>query len=312
MSRYITLVASLCVTLAASTGYSSTIKSPTYDTSPFNVFIDNGSVVKNTGKSPYSSLVKIKVNGHLCTGTLIQYNKILTAGECTQDESGKVIAAGLFTVTSSDGKKSWHVKEIKAASTLDPASDFAVLKIDNTDKNTPTVPLSSKQVTQHWLLTKYPSLLTVGYGVDLARPDKNNKADLQQGTVTPTSQSNAQKTVKQGFAWLSSKGVTITGKYDGKGVFSTCSKQAINYGDAGGPVFYQNPADHSFYLIGTTSGGLTFPDSKVKGKYLSYDRCIDHNGVDQKGQKISIFTDLTYGSFNYKKLKTIEGQMSKS
>ncbi|WP_330925681.1 trypsin-like serine protease [Candidatus Sororendozoicomonas aggregata] len=310
MSKYITLVTSLCMSLIASAGYPSTTKSLNDNTSPFDVFIDSGNIVKDTSQAPYSSVVKITYNGQLCTGTLIRYNEVLTSGDCVQDESGKKIAPAMYTITSSDGETSWHVKEIKTAYSHDPASDFALLKTDNTNKNTPSVPLASKEITQQWLLTNYPSLLTVGYGIDLARPDKNYKADLQQGVVKPTSQLNAQHTVRDGLAWFKSKGFIVTGTYgDGKGMFSTCSNQAINYGDTGGPVFYKNPRDNTYYLIGTTGAGLTFPNPDAKGEYLSYNRCIDHENVDQEGQKLSIFTDLTHGSANYYKLKDLEGQI---
>lgn len=311
MSKYTALVASLCMTMMASTGYTSTMKPPADNAFPFNVLIDNGDVVKDTSQAPYSSLVKVNFNGYLCTGTLINYNEVLTAGHCAEDKNSKKIDPAAYTITSSDGKTSWHAKRVETSYIQNPESDFAVLTIDNTDKNVPTVALASEKVTQQFLLTDYPPLLAVGYGIDLARPDKNYNADLQQGVITPTSQFNAEKTVSNGVAWFLSKGLVLPLKYDPKGVFATCSKQPTDHGDSGGPVFYKNPADNEIYLVGTTSRGLTVKNPGERGEFLSYDHCIDHSNVDQEGQKLSVFTDLTYNSLNYQKLKNIETQMNK-
>ncbi|WP_119343318.1 trypsin-like serine protease [Facilibium subflavum] len=53
-------------------------------TSPV-AFIDNGQLVSNVEIAPYNSVVKVLFNGSLCTGTMIQYNAIITAGHCAID-----------------------------------------------------------------------------------------------------------------------------------------------------------------------------------------------------------------------------------
>ncbi len=309
MSRSIIPVATLCMILITLTGYGSTIKPPVNLSYPFGALIDNGDKVKDLSQSPYSSLVQVTFDGYLCTGTLIRYDEVLTAGHCTQNPDGKSIAPAAYTITSADGKKSWHVKDIKTPYSQNTASDFALLKTDNTDKNTPSIALPSKDITQQWLLTHYPPLLAVGFGTDLSKPDKNHQATLEQGTEIPTSQHNAQQTVINGNAWFSSKGLPLNIDYKSKGVFATCAKQPTDHGDSGGPIFYKNIADNKIYLVGVTNWGLTI--ETLPDKYMSYDHCIDRNNTEQEGQKISVFADMTYGSLNYQKLKAIEAQMNK-
>lgn len=276
----------------------------------FSLLIDHGDIIPdaNLNEAPYSSLVKVEFNHSLCTGTLVKYDEVLTAGHCAINDSGDTINPSDYKIISSDGKHEWHVTAVKTHYNQQMVSDFSLLKIDNTDTSMPTLSLAGPSMTHQWLHSSYPSLLAVGYGIDLARSDKNKRAYLQQGILVPTTTTSAQETVQNGDDWFNTVGLPLQLEYNPKGVFATCSAQPTDHGDSGGPILYRNPADNKFYILGSTSWGLTVKDPR-SSSYLSYARCIDRHNVEHPGEKISVFSDLTSGSMNSKLLKEFESEL---
>ncbi len=156
------------------------------------------------------------------------------------------------------------------------------------------------------IVTDQNKLLTTGYGIDLNKDGYNYKSNLQYGHVIPTSDSNALATVNNGVNWLYKQSNyqvylgSATSLYDQSNMFATCSAQPTDHGDSGGPIFYQkNNGD--YILIGDTSWGLTI--SNGYNGYWSYNFCINHQGENKEGTKLSVFTDLSYKSTNYQLLE---------
>jgi len=278
--------------------------------------IDSGDRVYDTNVAPYNSIVKIEIQTpdgtYRCTGTLIRYNVVLTAGHCAvQDmKTGQTYDPRDYTVTSSDDQNTWKVtKLITPYKTGNTKQDFSLLKINNSDTSTPTLPLAtiSKDNLMH---APPPTLLTTGYGIDLGNYGNMGpgEPDLEKGNVFATTDSHAIETVAEGWEWLSNDTIGSSNKdhqqyidfansqYNPNYMFATCSPQPTDHGDSGGPVLYSNHGKYE--IVGTTSWGLTIPPSKDYPEYRSYNHCIDYQGKDQNHEKISVFSNLTNGSIN--------------
>ncbi|WP_108650224.1 trypsin-like serine protease [Dongshaea marina] len=295
--------------------------------------IDNGDLVPTFALSsaPYNAVVKILINlgdgTSACTGSLIRYNAVITAGHCVfKDAKGQQkITPDSFTITSADGTHQYHATHVYSDYN-GTYHDFAVLALDNTDQSVATAPVAALQssgthpIYKKDVIKNQQPLLSTGYGINLPyqnayehQPTARDK-DIGRGLIDRDGwmaydrSENTNDVFNKGvllkgeqtptsdsntIKTLVASGLSDASGYPESQFFSTCSTQSTDHGDSGGPVFYDDNGQYT--LIGVTSRGLTIP---YQGRYYSYTKCMDYTGTLQSGTRISEYTDLTTASDN--------------
>ena len=264
---------------------------------PSNItYIDFGTQAHTTA-APFNAIVEVHAGPSLCTGTQIDPQTILTAGHCVFDGNEVQRQPGEMFVSRKKGGWDSEIYRVTAIHTqYNPRGleyDVAILKIDNKDKNIPTIPIAPAYLTREWLSSKAPELIIAGYGIDR---NKNYQLPgfLQKGSTQLIRDRYARDTLMQ-----IERDDNFHASFDPKHNFATCSHQVVDHGDSGGPVFYKD-SEGKFYLIGNTSWGLTESriDENYQPVFVSHHGCFDNNGKYHKDHDAAFFTDLTHDSIN--------------
>jgi Trypsin len=275
--------------------------------------VDNGDPVESTDVAPYNSIVLVSFNGYICTGEFIQRNDsnrtssnvVLTAGHCA------TAAPDEYRITSADGSTTYHVSRV-ITHYAGGVYDYALLVLEHGESSSHFLKLAPEGINRDFIVNSNPPQLEIaGYGIDLktnvtdgtGNRNSSNPPALLKGTVTPTSDDLVESIIADAYEWIRLVArVRITDDsppFKPEYMFATCSNQPADHGDSGGPVMYYDSGSGQYYLIGDTSWGLTIYYHDI---YYSYDKCRDFKGANLSDSKLSIFTDLTYGSNSYKKL----------
>lgn len=198
-----------------------------------------GGVKAKKGEFPYIVSLQDK-DGHVCGGSLIKKNWILTAGHCVSDDIKlKKIVVGMLSQNRPDEGESMTIKKIVQHPQYEQGFDFALIQLKKNSKQA-YVPVNTQELMIDDTIGKQTESIAAGWGLT-----KETGKDMPKLLMKVSLPLVSQAECERGYPGQLNSAMLCAGFPDGKK--DSCS------GDSGGPLIVDN--NGTALLVGVVSWG---------------------------------------------------------